>query len=66
MHPRYVPTVDQFSSLRHLPSSVNDADRRSIRRFGGSIMAVAGQIARDRSPARGRLRPPAEFPCPDR
>ena len=61
MHPRFIPTVEQFRPFRHHPAtdyrSNGGAARALLAMLGGSD----GQIGRARPQTRGRLRSPAEF-----
>ena len=57
MHPRFIPTVEQFRPYRHHPAPSDPSQRVSGRACGtgSSAAAPAGRQTR------GRLRPPAEF-----
>jgi hypothetical protein len=57
MHPRYIPTVEQFRPYRHHPAPADPSQRVSGRSLRDWITGGGS----DRRPARGRLRPPVEF-----
>ena len=61
MHPRFVPTVEQFRPFRHHPTTDYRSNAGAARGLMAWIAGSDGQTARERPPARGRLRPPAEF-----
>ena len=61
MHPRFVPTVEQFRPFRHHPATDYRSNGGAARLFTAWIAHSDGQIGRERPPARGQLRPPAEF-----
>ena len=57
MHPRYIPTVEQFRPYRVHPAATDPSQRVSGRALRDWITGPGP----NRPPARGRLRPPAEF-----
>jgi hypothetical protein len=61
MHPRYIPTVEQFRPFRHHPAADYRAKGAPTRGLLAWIAGSDGQNDRERPHARGRLRPPAEF-----
>ena len=61
MHPRFIPTVEQFRPFRHYPATDSRSNGAEARGLLAWIAGSDGQVARDRPSARGRLRPPAEF-----
>ncbi|MDX6377976.1 MAG: hypothetical protein QOE98_2279 [Gaiellaceae bacterium] len=61
MHPRFIPTVEQFRPFRSHPTQRYPSQRALVRSLLGSIAGGEGRSARNRPPGRGRLRPPAEF-----
>ena len=56
MHPRFIPTVEQFRPYRDHPRQPGQI-RALLAMIAGTDDAATGY----RRPARGRLRPPAEF-----
>jgi hypothetical protein len=61
MHPRFIPTVEQFRPFRHYPATDYRSNGAEARGHLALIAGTDGQIARERPPARGRLRPRVEF-----
>ncbi len=57
MHPRFIPTVEQFRPYRHHPAPSDPSQRDSGRNLRDWILGGGAS----RPQTRGRLRPPAEF-----
>jgi hypothetical protein len=61
MHPPFTPTVEQVRPFRDYRADATPSQRASIGSLLASITGGEGRSRENRPPARGRLRPPAEF-----